>query len=365
MVNNTVAKFSIEYYQYLNAQGELINPTEKLPAWAQDFATLQEAYRMMVLTRAFDNKAIALQRTGKLGTYPSSLGQEAVYIGIGNALEKQDVFCPSYRDWGTQLIRGVTMGEILTYWGGSERGSDFQASTAKEDLPNCIPIGSQCLHAAGIATAIKLRQQSRAALVTCGDGGTSQGDFYETINISGVWQLHLVIMIVNNQWAISVPRKSQTAAETLAQKAIAGGIPGEQVDGNDLIAVQDRVSRALKKAHEGGGPTVIEAITYRLSDHTTADDASRYRKKDELAEAWQNDPITRLRQYLFLHQAWSENEEKQLQQICSEQVAKAVDAYQQQPLESPENIFLHQYATMPTSLATQRDEFLAKQQQQG
>lgn len=318
-------------------------------------AQWQDYYKAMVLTRAFDNKAIALQRTGKIGTYPPIAGQEAISVGIGFSLKPKDVFVPNYRDQGTQLMRGVTMEEILLYWSGSERGNDFKATIAKEDFPNCVPIASQCLHAAGIATAIKLRAEKRAVLVTCGDGGTSEGDFYEAINVAGIWQLPLVIVICNNQWAISVARQKQSAANTLAQKAMAGGIPGEQIDGNDVITVVDHLSQALTKARDGGGATVIEAVTYRLGDHTTADDASRYRNKEEVAQAWQNEPIGRLRQKLLADKAWSEEQEKQLQLEVSAKVEAAVNAFLNQPKEDVENIFNFQYENLTTNLILQRE----------
>jgi 2-oxoisovalerate dehydrogenase E1 component alpha subunit len=336
MVNIT-AEFKINYFQYLDADGNIKTP---LPF---DISDIQNAYRIMVLTRTFDTKSIALQRTGQLGTYAASLGQEAVSTGIGLALITEDVFCSSYRDYATQYIRGVKFSEILLYWGGTERGNNFEADSAKEDFAFCVPIGSQCLHAAGVATAFKIRNQSRAVLVTCGDGATSQGDFYETINVAGAWQLPLVIVINNNQWAISLSRSKQTQAQTLAQKGIAGGIDCEQVDGNDVIAVQARVQLALEKARSNKGPTLIEAITYRLSDHTTADDASRYRNKNEMDEAWKKDPILRLKNYLISQNSWSNLEEEKLIQDCNEKVEEAVKEYLNTLPEPLENIFKYHY----------------------
>jgi len=349
------AEFSIPYYQYLNSESKVISP---LPEFAKNFEYLKDLYKHMVLTRTFDTKAIALQRTGKLGTYASSLGQEAIPTGIGKALHPTDVFLTFYRGYGTQFLRGVTMEEIFLYWGGSEAGNNFKAESAKQDFPMCVPIGSQYLHAVGVATAFKLRHQKRAVLVTCGDGATSQGDVYEALNVAGAWNLPVVFIIENNQWAISVPREKQTAAKTLAQKGIAAGIASEQVDGNDVIAVQDRVAIALEKARNNLGPTVIEAITYRLSDHTTADDASRYRNKDIVGKSWQEEPVIRLRNYLFENKHWSESEEKEWQTACSEKVEKAVANYLNTPPEPKENMFNFHYGNMPKSLIAQRDKFL-------
>src|SRR4029078_7677131 len=252
-------------------------------------------YRAMVFMRALDAKAIAMQRTGQIGTYASTLGKEAVDAGLGAVLDKHDVLLPSYRESGVLMLRGVSPHRTLLYWGGDERGNVFPESP--HDFPFNVPIGTQIAHAVGVAYAMKLRREPRVALAMCGDGATSKGDFYEAMNAAGVWQLPLVIVAVNNHYAISVPRHMQTRAQTIAQKAIAAGIDCEQVDGNDLIAVRDGVGRAVEKARNGGGPTLVEALTYRLSDHTTADDATRYRSPDENAEAWKRDPILTLRNY--------------------------------------------------------------------
>ncbi len=286
-------------------------------------------YRYMLLTRLFDRKGVALQRTGQLGTYPSSLGQEATTVGIGAAMAREDVFLCSYRETGTMLVRGVRMSEILLYWGGDERGSDYAGPDApREDFPIFVPIASQAPQAVGVAYAFKLRREPRVAVCVLGDGGSSKGDFYEALNAAGVWQLPVVFVIVNNQWAISVPRAGQTRAETLAQKAIAGGIDGEQVDGNDLIAVHDVLERALAKARRGDGPHVIEALTYRMSDHTTADDASRYRPAEELEQQRALDPIARLHKYLVRAGMWSEAEEERLRDASRRaQVEQAVRDY--------------------------------------
>ena len=290
---NPVATFTINYQQFIKPNGELAQP---LPAFAQDPQHLLKLYKTMLFTRLFNTKAIALQRTGRLGTFPSVEGEEAIGVGIGSAMAPEDVFCPYYREYGTQLLRGVTPEEILLYWGGDERGSDFKNS---HDFPFCVPIGSQILHAAGAAFAMQLRKQPYCAVAGIGDGGTSEGDFYEAINVAGVWKLPLVVVISNNQWAISVPLHKQTAAKTLAQKAIAAGFEGLQVDGDDVIAVEDAVRTALAKARRGEGPTLIEAVTYRMGDHTTADDAKRYRDALEVASHEHEDPLNRLRTYLI------------------------------------------------------------------
>ena len=196
----TVAQFEISFCQIINEKGEACN---SIPSFAHDKATLKTLYRTMVQTRIFDKKAIALQRTGKMGTYAPINGQEAISTAIGHAMHAEDVLVPYYRDYAAQFQRGVKMSEILAYWGGDERGSCFASNS--EDLPICVPIASQCLHGAGVAFAFKYRKQARVAVVCIGEGGTSEGDFYEAMNVAGTWKLPVVFIVNNNQWAISVP----------------------------------------------------------------------------------------------------------------------------------------------------------------
>jgi len=345
-----IAEFTIQYEQYLNPEGKLSTP---LPSFFKEHPeALKKLYELMVLLRVFDTKAINLQRTGKMGTYASTLGQEAVSVGIGYAMKDNDVLVPYYRDYGAFLQRGVTLTQILQYWGGDERGSDFQGH--REDFPICVPIATQFLHAAGIATAFRYRKEPRAVVVTGGDGSTSQGDFYEALNVAGEWQLPVVFVINNNQWAISVSRKEQTHCKTLAQKAIAAEMPGIQVDGNDVIAVCQVVHEALHRAREGNGPTLIEAINYRLCDHTTADDASRYVPKEELTLAWEQEPIKRFRHYLETQSLWNEKEEQSLQTRCQEEVTKAIEEYATIPPQPITAMFDFMYETPPKSLKLQR-----------
>jgi pyruvate dehydrogenase E1 component alpha subunit len=309
--------------------------------------------------RAYDAKTIALQRTGQIGTFASMLGKEAVEAGVGSAMAKDDVFLMTYRENGVQLMRGVTLKEHFLYWGGDERGSDF--SGPRGDFPICITIAAHVTHAVGVAYAIKLRHEPRVAVCALGDGATSKGDFYEGLNAAGTWRLPAVFVVTNNQWAISVPRRIQTAAQTLAQKAIAAGIEGLQVDGNDVIAVRHAMDQALAKARAGGGPTLIEALTYRLSDHTTADDATRYRSADEVAAAWKLEPMLRLRAYLIGCGAWDKAQEERLIKECNERVQAATQAYMDTPPPSSGQMFDHLYATLPAALAKQRAQALGNE----
>jgi pyruvate dehydrogenase E1 component alpha subunit len=346
----TVAEFQITYLQRVDADGVVQG---ELPAFARDDAQLIEMYRLMTLCRIFDAKAINLQRTGKLGTYAPCTGHEATHVAVGAAMRAEDVLFPVYREYGTQIWRGVTLAEILVYWGGDERGTNF--AVPREDFPWCVPIGSQAPHAAGAAMAFKIRKQPRCAVAYIGDGGTSQGAFYEALNLAGARALPAVFVIVNNGWAISVPVGEQTGAQTLAQKGIAAGMPGVQVDGNDAIAVREVMESALARARSGAGPTVIEALTYRLSDHTTADDASRYRPAAELESAWLREPLLRMRKLLEARGAWDAQREQQLRASCAAEVETAVQAYFAHPRPDGDSMFTHLFARLPAALQEQRD----------
>ncbi len=343
------ASFDIRWTRYLDEAGK---PVNALPPDAQDPAVPTALYRALVRTRTFDAKAIALQRTGRLGTYASSLGQEAVSVGTASAMRSDDVFVPSFREHGGQLWRGATPTELFRYWGGDERGNSFVK--APHDFPNCVPVGSHVPHAAGVALAIKLRKEPRVVVCVFGDGATSKGDVYEAMNLAGVWKLPVVFVISNNQWAISIPRRQQSAAQTLAQKAIAAGLPGEQVDGNDVIAVRAVVGAALERARKGEGPAVIEALTYRLCDHTTSDDASRYRSDADVSPYWHQEPVRRLHQYLLNAGSWSkEHDDKLLAELGAEMDA-AAEAYLATPAQDPAVMFDYTYERLPADLLMQK-----------
>ncbi|HEY3908265.1 MAG TPA: pyruvate dehydrogenase (acetyl-transferring) E1 component subunit alpha [Stellaceae bacterium] len=345
----TVVRFEIGWSRFIDPKGKAVRP---LPDFARDPAELKALYRGMVLARSFDAKAVALQRTGRLGTFPSALGQEAVSVGVAAAMHADDLLLPSFREHGAQLWRGVSLFELFLFWGGDERGNDF--AEAREDFPVCVPVGTHAPHAVGVALAFKLRREARAAVCVFGDGATSKGDVAEALNIAGAWQLPAVFVINNNGWAISFPVAKQTAAETLAQKGIAAGIPSEQVDGNDVVAVREAVARAIAKARSGGGPHLIEALTYRLGDHTTADDASRYRNDAEVSPRWAEEPIVRLRHYLVGAGLWAKADEERLLAETSAEIEAATAAYLDTPPQSPGAMFDFTYASLPQALAGQR-----------
>lgn len=346
-----IAKFEVRHRSYLRPDG---TARTALPDFAADRQLVVSLYRGMIQSRTFDKRAVALQRTGRLGTYAASLGQEAVAVGMASAMQHDDVLLPSYRDNAALLWRGVRMEDILLFWGGDERGNQW--SEAAYDFPFCIPVGSQAPHAAGVAYAFKYRKEPRVAVCIFGDGATSKGDVWEAMNFAGVWKLPLVFVVNNNQWAISVPLKLQTASQTLAQKAIAAGMMGEQVDGSDVIAVRASVEAAIAAARAGEGPRLIEAVAYRLGDHTTADDASRYRSPEEVQERWKEEPIARLRAYLVKHFAWSKAEEEMITNDCEERAEAAVKNYLATTPRPPQTMFDHLYATLPAAYASQRKE---------
>jgi len=349
-LKKTVAEYHIDYLQILDPDG---NVQGELPAFARYPHELINLYQRMTLTRVFDTKAINLQRTGKLGTYASSLGHEAAHVGMGSAMHEKDVFAPMYREYGAQFCRGVKMSDVLMYWGGDERGNNFAGP--RQDFPWCVPIATQCLHAAGAAMAMKLRGEKRCAVASIGDGGTSEGAFYEALNLAGAQQLPVVFVVVNNKWAISVPLHLQTAAKTLAQKAIAAGIPGIQVDGNDVIAMRATMEAALERARNGGGPALVEAVTYRLSDHTTADDATRYRPQEEVDEAWKVEPLERTRSYLISIGSWDDGKEQALLADCARQVDEAVNEYLATDRMPVTAMFDHMYEELPEAMQDQRE----------
>ena len=348
------ARFEIEYLQYMDPDGKL---SGKLPPAVKDAKALLPLFKQMLYVRTFDTKAIALQRTGKLGTYAASLGHEATHVGIGASMQAEDVFAPSYREYGAQFMRGVQPREVLMYWGGDERGNDFAGP--KNDYPWCVPISTQCLMAAGAALSFKLRKQDRVAVACCGDGGSSKTDFYAALNSAGAYKLPLVLCVINNGWAISVPRSSQTGAETLAQKGLAGGLHCLQVDGNDLVAVLEAMRRAHERARKGEGGSVIEFMTYRLHDHTTADDARRYRGEDEVKDAWTREPMLRLRKYLTAQKLWDEDKEKAWIEECGRLVDIEINAYLETAVQPVEAMFDYLYADPPQDLLAQRDAAIA------
>ncbi|MBI5888946.1 MAG: pyruvate dehydrogenase (acetyl-transferring) E1 component subunit alpha [Deltaproteobacteria bacterium] len=286
---NTVGRFEVKYLQVVSEEGIL----DSALAPALSDTEIRKFYEAIILARTFNGRALSLQREGRIGTYASILGQEGSQVGSALALAKDDWVFPSFRETAVFLSLGYPLHLMIRYWMGDERG--MKVPEGVNIFPMSVPVGTQIPHAAGAAMAMRIRGDKRAAAVYFGDGGSSRGDFHEALNIAGVFRAPVIFLCQNNQWAISVPRSKQTRAGTIAQRAIGYGIEGLQVDGNDVIAVYKAMKDALERAKAGDGPTLIECVTYRLDDHTTADDASRYRASEEV-ESWKKkEPLIRLR----------------------------------------------------------------------
>lgn len=348
-----LADFSVYKLSVLDENGKADDKMmPRLPA-----PRLIDLYTWMVLLRTFDDKALKLQRQGRIGTYASSLGQEACTVGSAMALQPQDWCFPAFREHGMFFVRGTPLVKVLQYWGGDERGS--KAANDVNVFPVSIPVGSHPLHAAGAAWAMKFKKKDAVAVAYFGDGATSEGDFHEALNFAGVNQVPCIFICQNNQFAISVPRKMQSASQTLAQKAIAYGFEGVQVDGNDVLAVYSAMSAAVDKARAGKGPSLLELYTYRIGDHTTADDSTRYRTKEEI-ETWRRrDPIARFRAFLVRIGQLTDTLDQQIVADATAQVEKAVQEYESMPAPKPEDMFDYLYRDMPAELAAQKRDFLA------
>ncbi len=352
MPKKILSNFSVEYVQFLNESGR-IDPLDYSEVSSLPEQTFKDFYADIVMIRAIDEKALNLQRTGRIGTYASIQGQEAIQVGCAKALQGSDWFFPAFRETGLSVLRGTPIEKAYQYWSGDERGNVVPDN--QHDFPVSIPVGTHIPHAVGAALAVKYKKDPIAVLTVFGDGATSKGDFHEGMNFAGVFKLPVVFVCQNNQWAISVPLSRQTASASLAQKAIAYGFEGVQVDGNDVLAVYLTVKAALEKARRGEGPTFIEGVTYRLKDHTTADDAGRYRSQEEV-EAWRKkDPIIRLKSYIESHFNWNASDEEALITKVNQQITKAVETYESKAPIDPLSMFDTLFEQLPPDLLRQRE----------
>ncbi len=338
--------FTIEHLSILDSDANLDAALE--PEIAPD--VLKQMYRAMLLGRRLDERMVRLQRQGRIGTFAPIKGQEASQIGSVFTLRRTDWMVPSFREAAAMIWRGWPIEKLLAFFAGRLEGG--QPAPDQHDLPITIPVASQLPHAVGLAYAVQYRGDDAVVMTYFGDGATSEGDFHEAMNFAGVWHVPVIFVCQNNQWAISVPLKKQTHSRTLAQKALAYGFPGVQVDGNDVLAVYAASREAIARARAGDGPTLIECVTYRLGVHTTADDPTRYRSEEEVREWERKDPLTRFSAYLEKKNLL----EQGLEQQIDDEIARAVQTFESLGPADPLTMFDHAYGEPPPHLLAQRAE---------
>ena len=344
-------RFQVEYLSILDSEGNLDTALE--PKLAD--TDLRSLYRSMLLARRLDERMVRLQRQGRIGTFAPIKGQEASQMGSTFILRPTDWMVPSFRETASMIWRGWPIEKLLLFFAGHLEGG--QPAPDQRDLPITIPVATQLPHAVGLAYAAQYRGDDAVVMVYFGDGATSEGDFHEALNFAGVWHVPVVFVCQNNQWAISVPLKKQTHSRTIAQKALAYGLPGIQVDGNDVLAVYVAAREAVDRARAGDGPTLIECVTYRLGMHTTADDPTKYRSEAEVAMWEQKDPMTRFRAYLEKRNLLEEG----LEQRVDDEIAEAIRRFEATPIADPLTMFDHVYADLPPNLTAQRAELAARE----
>lgn len=336
-----------ELYQILTPDGEVVRETPDVPD-----DELLRWYRWMLFGRVYSDRMVALQRQGRMGTFAPLNGQEAASVGLAAPLQPDDWLITSYRENLSYMVKGVPPLAMIKQWGGDISDNYLREARC---LPFQIVLSNQLLHATGVAMAIKYEQKPQVVVTACGDGATSEGDFHEALNMAAVFKVPVVFVVQNNGWAISTPCNRQTAARHIAHRGPGYGIPGCVVDGNDVLAVYQRVAESVDRARAGEGPTLIEAVTYRLGAHTTADDPKRYRSETELQEWLQRDPITRFRKFLLERRLLTEAEDKQLGEAVAAELQAIIETYEALPPPDPHHLFDLVYNEIPPHLQRQRD----------
>ena len=349
----------IECLQILNERGEIEDGLS--PRFGDE--ELLAIHRAMVLGRAFDARMLAMQRQGEMGTFAPNLGQEACMMGQVWPLGKDDWFAPSYRSFGAQIWRGWSMDRLMTLWAGYHGG--FPPPPGVKDLPFSIVIGSHVPPATGIAMAMRRAKDPHCVVTNFGDGAFSQGAVAEALNFAAVDQAPIVFVCENNGWAISTPLEKQSGQSVLALRGLGYGVHSIRVDGNDILAMMTAMKEACERARRGEGPTLVDAVTYRLSLHTTADDPTVYRD-EELVEPWRaRCPIRRLETWLCKRGLMSETQAKELRDTCEEEVLEAREKFRVEAKARPREIFDHLYASLPPELEKQRMEYLRRLDRKG
>ncbi|MFC1750260.1 pyruvate dehydrogenase (acetyl-transferring) E1 component subunit alpha [Pseudomonadota bacterium] len=351
----------LKMIQILDEEGNL---NEELRPKELTDEVVKELYEKMVYCRMVDDKAIKMQRTGRMGTYVSIEGVEACQIGSEFAIDKTDWLVPAFRELPAMWAHGMPMENLLVYWIGNEAGS--VAPEGVNVLPVSIPVGSQMTHAVGLAGAAKLKGEKQISLTYFGDGATSEGDFHEALNFAAVFRAGTIFICQNNQFSISTSKSSQTVSETFAEKAHAYGVPGALVDGMDLFAMYAVTKEAAARAREGKGPTLIEAFMYRYSDHTTSDNASIYRDDKEVEKWRPKDPLIRIQKYLGSKGLWDDAYEKDLRERLKKEIEEVIKKAQAIPEQTVDQLFDHTYAELTQELQEQKEQMKhIKQQRSG
>ncbi len=345
-LSETVDRLSI-----LDEKGRLDEDLE--PNISDD--VLLKLHRTMLLGRRFDERLLNLQRQGRIGTFAPIKGQEAAQLGTIAHLRPTDWMVPAFRETAAEIWRGRSLESVIYYFNGFNEGGAIPDD--RNDFPISVPVGSQMIHAVGLGWAAKYRQTDDVAMTYFGDGATSQGDFHEALNFAAVFQAPVIFVCQNNQWAISIPVSQQTRSQTLAQKALAYGMPGIQVDGNDILAVYAAAQEAVQRARSGDGPTLIECVTYRLMMHTTADDPKRYRADEEVEQWIQRDPLPRFEKYLADKGLLFDEKRSQVESEVLEEIQAAIDRAEKQmeTMGDPIDMFNYAYAEIPPHLKVQKE----------
>lgn len=339
-------------FQVIDDEGEVIN-NEWMPPL--DDETLLKAYKSMLFERVADLMTVSYQRQGRIYTYPPNYGQEAIHTAAGMLIKEDDWLVPAFRELGVYLAKGVDLKEIFLYFMGNEEGSRFK--NAKKVLPISVPISSQLTHAAGIGYAINYKDQKDIVYAYVGDGGTSEGDFHEGLNFASVWKAPVMFVVQNNQYAISVPFHIQSNSINIAVKSVAYGIPGIKVDGNDFFAMYQATKFAEEHIRSGKGPVLIEALTYRKGAHTTSDDPTKYRTKEEEAFWDCKDPMKRFRAYLEKRGLWSQEENDKIEAQYKKEVDRIFQQAEADAGYNFDDVFKYTFTEMPDELIRQKTEY--------
>lgn len=349
----------VEYLSILDENNELDEDLE--PDIDDDLK--KRMFRTMLLSRRFDERLLTLQREGRIGTFAPVKGQEACQIGALPVLGENDWFVPAFREFAAMIWRGFPLADILVFAAGYNEGAALPDDA--HELPIAVPVATQIPHAVGLGYAAQYQKRDEVAIAFFGDGATSEGDFHEGLNFAGILKTPTIFLCQNNRWAISLPRDKQTKSKTLAQKGLAYGLPCLQVDGNDVLAVYAAVAEAAERARNGDGPTMIECLTYRLSIHTTADDPSKYRDEDEVKEWEGRDPVPRFQQYLIDGDVISQDDVDTMEDEIANEIDEAWNKAESriEELAGPEMMFDYIHAERPAYLESQREAFIAAQEE--